>query len=54
MTGKSGYTYQVASWQATPAGRATLTASFAMDTDEIALVELRNDADATLAAVTTN
>jgi hypothetical protein len=54
VTGKSGYTYQVASWQATPAGRATLTASCAMNTDEIAKVELRNDADATLAAVSTN
>jgi len=54
VTGKSGYTYQVASWQGTPAGRATLTAACAMDTDQIASVELRNQSDATLAAVTTN
>ena len=54
VTGDSGYTYQVASWQATPAGRATLTAACAMATDEIVQVELRNGTDATLAAVATD
>lgn len=54
VTDTSGYTYQMASWQATPSGRVTLTAACAMDTERIAQVELREGSESTLAAVATN
>ncbi len=53
VTDSSGKSRQVATWKATPAGRARLTAATAVGTDEIVRVEIKNDAEVPVASVVT-
>lgn len=53
VTDSTGKARQVATWKATPAGRARLTAATAVGTDEIVRVEIKNDAEVPVASVVT-
>ena len=50
---ESGQAVQVATWGATPAGAAILTAASAVPTPQIKSVEVRRDSGETIAAATT-
>jgi hypothetical protein len=51
LTDRTGIDWQVATWQATPSGKAKLVASTATMPQDITCVEIRNSRDAPVAAV---
>jgi hypothetical protein len=53
VTDRAGHAYDVASWTGTPTGRATLTAACWMKPADIAQVQVRTRAGATIATATT-
>ncbi|MFD1213670.1 anti-sigma factor family protein [Arthrobacter sp. GCM10027362] len=51
LTDRTGVDWQIATWQATPTGKARLVASTATMPEDITCVEIRNGRDAPVAAV---